>query len=103
MTNLPLQRAKYAQALRRTAQLGDSVGIAFQPKPKPIKPKDPVPDDFNYWPGTVVNPSVSKLDHTGNFVLLVQRPEATKESGDADAKDELPFKLHNTWEDTGDT
>ncbi|KAJ0370718.1 hypothetical protein COL154_001094 [Colletotrichum chrysophilum] len=85
-------RAEYGQALRRTAQLGDSVGIAFQPKPKPLKLRDPMPDDVNYWPGTVVNPSVSELDHTGNFVLLVQRPEATKVAGDADAKVELPFK-----------
>ncbi|KAI8243982.1 hypothetical protein K4K55_006579 [Colletotrichum sp. SAR 10_96] len=85
--------AEYGQALRRTAQLGDSVGIAFQPKPKPLKPKDPMPDDVNYWPGTVVNPSVSELDHIGNFVLLVQRPEATKVAGDADAKETAFLKI----------
>ncbi|KAI8269435.1 hypothetical protein K4K58_001676 [Colletotrichum sp. SAR11_239] len=86
-------RAEYGQALRRTAQLGDSVGIAFQPKPKPLKPKDPMPDDVNYCPGTVVNPSVSELDHTGNFVLLVQRHEATKVAGDADANETAFLKI----------
>ncbi|KAL3297892.1 DNA helicase [Colletotrichum asianum] len=86
-------RAEYGQALRRTAQLGDSVGIALQPKPKPMEPKDPMPDDVNYWPGTVVNPSFSELNHTGNFVLLVQRPEATKVAGAAYAKETAFLKI----------